>query len=200
MIKNVLFDVGGVLIGYRWQDMLRDYGQPEKDLPEIGDIIFGDPYWRRLDKGEVSLAETTKHFVETYPKYSQCLEYFFTHAELMAVDRPRVWEKMKELKAKGYKIYLLSNYSDELFDIHVRTREFIDYPDGMVVSYEAHVCKPDPLIYQIMVDRYNLKKEECIFFDDLIENVTTAKEFGFSSVQITSEEVLLEEIEKLLNQ
>ena len=70
----------------------------------------------------------------------------------------------------------------------------------MVVSYEAHVCKPDPLIYQIMVDRYNLKKEECIFFDDLIENVTTAKEFGFSSVQITSEEVLLEEIEKLLNQ
>ena len=56
--------------------MLRDYGQPEKDLPEIGDIIFGDPYWRRLDKGEVSLAETTKHFVETYPKYSQCLAYF----------------------------------------------------------------------------------------------------------------------------
>ena len=152
-----------------------------------------------MDRGEVTLGEAKQHFMEVNPQYADVLDYFLTRAELMTTDRPKVWRKMKEAKDIGYNIYILSNYGEELFDLHARTKEFINYPDGMVVSYEAKCCKPDKQIYQIMVDRYGLTPSECIFFDDLEENVISAIEFGFSSVQITSEEVLLEELEKLIN-
>ena len=198
MIKNIIFDIGGVLLEYRWRDMLLDYGASEEEALAINKITFSDPTWRAMDRGDVTLAEARDYFVKTYPDYSDYLQFFLTRTDLMDVDRPKVWEKMKACKDAGYGIYILSNYGKELFDQHAACKEFMQYPDGMVISYEIRSCKPERPIYDTLADRYNLVREESIFFDDMEENVTAAIEYGFHSVQITSQQVILDELDKLL--
>ena len=104
----------------------------------------------------------------------------------MHLPRPEVWEKIHRLKEKGYAIYLLSNYSKFLFDIHTKGASFMDDIDGKVVSYEIHQVKPDRGIYETLLNRFSLKPEECIFFDDRKENTDTAKELGIKTCTIES--------------
>ena len=110
----------------------------------------------------------------------------------MPVKRERVWKKVAELKDKGYRLYVLSNYSEYLFNKHTRDVPVISLMDGMVISYEVHSIKPDHAIYRHILDKYDLKPEESIFFDDRKENVVAARELSMDAVQITSEDMLLE--------
>ena len=107
---------------------------------------------------------------------------------------------MKLLKDKGYKIYLLSNYSDYLFNRHTEGKAFLDYIDGKVVSYEVHYTKPQKEIYEILLSKYNLKPEESLFFDDREENVQTAVSLGISGCVVKSREHINKELEKLINE
>ena len=118
----------------------------------------------------------------------------------MHIPRTDVWKKFHELKEKGYHIYLLSNYSSDLFHKHTKGASFLDDIDGMVVSYQVHVKKPEPEIYHCLLEKYGLKAEECIFFDDRAANTEAAEKLGIRSVTITSKEVLLEQMDTLLEQ
>ena len=100
------------------------------------------------------------------------------------------------LKEKGYKIYILSNYPESLFKKHTEYADFMDDIDGLMVSYMIHKAKPDDAIYKALCDKYNLDKNESIFFDDREENVEGAMEFGIKAVRILSEQVLLDELDK----
>ena len=102
------------------------------------------------------------------------------------------------LKEKGYKIYLLSNYSEELFHAHTKGAKFLDVLDGGVVSYQVHALKPDREIYEILLEKYSLKAEECLFFDDRMDNVEGAKKAGIQAIQVTSREMLNETLDKML--
>ena len=101
---------------------------------------------------------------------------------------------------KGYKIYLLSNYSDYLFNRHTEGKAFLDYIDGKVVSYEVHYTKPQKEIYEILLSKYKLKPEESLFFDDREENVQTAVSLGISGCVVKSREHINKELEKLINE
>ena len=102
------------------------------------------------------------------------------------------------LKEKGYKIYLLSNYSEELFHVHTKGAKFLDVLDGEVVSYQVHALKPDREIYEILLEKYSLKAEECLFFDDRMDNVEGAKKVGIQAIQVTSREMLNETLDEML--
>ena len=109
MIKNIIFDVGDVLIGYRWKEMLLDHGIPDDIAQRVGENIFSDPIWRKFDSGFVSIEELLEHYIQLYPEDEEHIRYFLNSGELMRVERPKVWEKVHALKEKGYHIYLLSN-------------------------------------------------------------------------------------------
>ena len=114
----------------------------------------------------------------------------------MYVNRPDVWEKVHELKEIGYSIYLLSNYSEDLFRKHTREAAFLQDIDGGIISWREHMMKPDPRIYQLLLDRYQLKAEECIFYDDREENTAAARRLGIAAETITSRQQLLGLLEK----
>lgn len=198
MIKNIIFDVGDVLLGYRWKDMLRDYGMEDSEAEIVGNLMFNDELWHTLDLGIKTDEEVIKEYKKKYPKYSEVIEWFISHGEYMHVQRPDVWYRVHLLKEKGYKIYLLSNYSKNLFDKHTRGATFLDEIDGKVVSYEINVAKPNKKIYIYLLEKYNLNPEECIFYDDRIENINAAQELGIKSIQVVSKEKLIEDIDKLL--
>ncbi|MEZ3422683.1 MAG: HAD family phosphatase [Lachnospiraceae bacterium] len=198
MIKNIIFDVGDVLLEYRWKDMLKDYGLPDDEAYKVGNLMFNDNLWHEFDLANMTRDEIVGQYLKNYPDYAEVMQWFMTHGELMHVKREDVWEKAQKLKEKGYGIYILSNYSQELFEKHTKDAPFISLADGVVVSYQIHITKPDEKIYRYLLDKYNLKAEECIFFDDREENTEAARKLGIEAITVTSKEFLLDELDKLL--
>jgi len=153
MIKNIVFDVGEVLLGYRWKEMLmEDHGLTEERAELIGETVFSNQLWADFDLGVISMKEVIERIGKEFSEYEEDLTWFIQHADLMPVKRPRVWAMIPKLKEKGYKIYLLSNYSQELFQIHTKGADFLNVIDGKVVSYEIKIVKPDVRIYQHLFD------------------------------------------------
>lgn len=115
----------------------------------------------------------------------------------MHVPRPKVWKRVHELKEKGYRIYLLSNYSKDFFQKHTKDASFMRDLDGAVVSYQIHETKPDAAIYEYLLEKYQLNPTECLFFDDRTENVEGAVNVGIAAKRVTGQEQLLEMLAKL---
>lgn len=190
-IRNLIFDIGDVLIQYRWQDMLMDYGMSEEESNRVGTELFSDAIWtQRFDRGTISHQELEKYYAEKYPEDESAIRWFIENAIQMKVDRPEVWKEVRKLKEKGYQIYLLSNYSDYMFHLHTKDADFIKILDGKVISYEPNYVKPEPEIYWFLFEKYNLKANECLFFDDRLENVLGAHREGMDAIQVTSREMI----------
>ena len=198
MIKNLIFDVGGVLFDYRSKEMFMDYGLDEDNAIRVGTQMFNDPdrTWDIFDLGIKSDEEIADIFCKKYPGDEDVIRWFIRHGEYMQVPRPKVWKKVHELKQKGYKIYILSNYPESLFKKHTEYADFMDDIDGLMVSYMIHKAKPAEDIYKALCDKYGLDRSESIFFDDRSENVEGAVKFGMKSVKILSEQVLLDELDR----
>ena len=176
-IRTVIFDVGGVLLQYRWKYVLIDYGLSEEEAERVG--IISD-------------------YLRKYKEDGKVMAWFLRHGEYMPVARPEIWDRVHELKKRGYGIYLLSNYSEDLFRKHTQYADFMNDIDGKIVSYAVHLVKPDHAIYEELVRRYNLTREDCIFFDDREENVAAAIECGIRAVRVTGRAMLAEALDKLL--
>ena len=194
-IKNLIFDVGNVLFEYRWKQMLLDYGLSETELEVAAPLIFDNDLWKEFDLGNLEYGEIVNQYCRELPQYEGLLRWFFTSLERMHIPRRDVWEKVHKLKEKGYRIYLLSNYAKEFFDVHTKGVSFMEDLDGKVVSYEVHLLKPDAAIYECLLKKYDLKAEESVFFDDRPENTEAAEKLGIQSYTITSKEYLLEVLE-----
>ena len=190
-LKNLIFDVGGVLIGFRWRDMLTDYGFSDEQIEHFSSCIFADPFWKEFDLENLSFREVVEEYARRYPDLATDIRWFFEHAELMAVPRPAVWEELRLLKMAGYRLYLLSNYGSVLFEKHTKGAAFHQYLDGGVISWQIHAIKPHRAIYRELLSRYGLDPGECLFFDDLEENVEGARRAGIPARRVYSEEDLL---------
>lgn len=199
-LKNLIFDVGDVLLSYRWKDMLMDYGLKEDDAIRVGTEMFEDPekLWHVFDLGTKSDEEIIEAFCQKYPDDAEEIRWFIIHGEFMHVPRPEVYKSIKTLKEQGYGIYILSNYPESLFKKHLMYSEVLDYVDGMMVSYMINEAKPDAVIYEALCKKYNLKPEECLFFDDRLENVKGAKACGIEAIQVKSREQIARDLEKLI--
>ncbi len=191
-VKNLIFDIGNVLIGFRPEEMLKEYGMSEEKQKEFAEKIFMDEIWKEFDLENIPYQAVVDRYVEKYPELKEEIAWVFSHTELMPIYRPRVWEKLHLLKEDGYHIYLLTNYSSELMKSHLTLADFWKDIDGMVASYQLHVVKPDPVIYRTLLEKYQLKAEECVFFDDMASNVEGAKAVGIEAHQITDEQQLLD--------
>lgn len=190
--KNLIFDVGNVLLEYRWNQMLLDYGLSKEEAAVAGPLFFDHPNWKELDLGILSVEEVICLYEKSLPQYAGLIRWFLSNLELMPIPRKDVWEKVHALKEKGYKIYLLSNYNKDFFETHTKGADFLNDIDGKVVSYEIHQMKPEPEIYEYLLEKYQLNPQECVFFDDRPENTQTAEKLGIQSYTITSKEYLLD--------
>lgn len=198
MVKNLIFDVGGVLLGYDWLGIFKGTKFNIEEVAKIGDEVFGTELWKQMDLGMVTEAEAAEQYKKMMPNESEMIDFLFEHYKDIDVPRPEVYEIVGKLKEKGMKIFILSNYSKEFYRDHYKDIAFIDELDGMVVSCDVHLLKPDRRIYECLLERYALKAEECMFFDDLEENVEAAVKLGIKGYRVKTEEDLKEELKKLL--
>ena len=201
MIKNIIFDIGGVLVSFEPDRIFREMGLPEEEVQILYQHTAKSPYWKELDRGVLPKEEVFQTMVNTMPQaYRKDAMEFFTKRIPEAVtsfDYSADW--LKGLKERGYNIYLLTNYPEWLFETHWKKGfTFVPYVDGKVVSGKVKLIKPDHAIYETIIKKYSLNPAESVFIDDVKENVQAAKETGLNAIQFTNINDVKNQLEKLL--
>lgn len=177
MIKNVIFDLGGVVLG--------------RDLRRLGDVlntfafISADEsfpeFWSEFDRGTYTREEVTQLLSEEYNlSYEDASQQVQQLLELLQ-PIPETVAVIEELKERGIRCYILSNMSKEFYAELLKFPVF-EHFDGAVVSYQERINKPDRRIYEIILSRYGLDPSETVFADDKIANTEAAAALGLHTV------------------
>ncbi len=199
MIKNIIFDIGNVLVSFRYKDYCRDLGMDEATVEAIAKAMPENENWNKLDAGEASQEELVEMFKSDNPDLTEQIDLFWNDLTEIVRSFPQSKEWLCELKGKGYGIYLLTNYPEEMFALHCKTQfTFLDYVDGMVVSSHCKLIKPDERIYTTLMSKYNLIASECVFLDDRAVNTSAAASLGMKTITVTSPEQARLALDELL--
>lgn len=178
MTRNIIFDLGGVLINWRPDDYLKTFHYDPKHEEILKEVIGYDPVWPISDLGVYpTYKEMLEEMVKHHPEYEKEFRAFFTDAWILNVYKP-IAEGMKlfeKVRKAGYHIYVLSNFLPDAFRIIYEKYDFFRHVEGYVVSSYEGCRKPDSRIYHILLERYHLKPEESLFLDDSPTNVAAAK-------------------------
>lgn len=192
MIKTIIFDIGNVLADFSWEPFFRSFGFPEEVFEKLTRATVKSPEWNELDRGEWSTEKIIASFIANDPSIKAEITQVFQDVNAMVTKRDYAIPWILHLKEAGYRVLYLSNLG-EITHAHCQDAlSFIPYTDGGILSYEVKVIKPQPAIYQALIDKYDLKPEECVFVDDMKENVEAAAKMGFHVVHAVSHKAALE--------
>ena len=183
-VRNVIFDLAGVVFA---RDKVRC---PEYLHRFFSFIVPGEvmpDFWDDYDRGTRTFDEVAEALAEyrgcEVEKARSLMREAITYQEEVEPTKRLI----ADLKAAGYRLYVLSNMSLEYIE-YLRKKEVYSYFDGEVVSSEVHLCKPEPEIYEAVLERYGLKASESLFLDDRIENVNAAIECGIGGLLIDKDD------------
>ncbi len=178
MIRNIVFDLGNVLISFKPSEYLKNHNYPEDKTNIILKDIFFSPEWLLLDNGTIELNEAIESIEKRSPlKRAEIVSVFNERPGIMFPLEDNV-KMLPELRKEGFRLYYLSNFPIDTFSEIKNSYSFFKYFDGGIISAEVKHSKPDPEIYMIFLKKYNLDPGESLFVDDTEINVTTAESLG----------------------
>lgn len=196
-MKNIVFDLGGVVVDWSPERLMEEYpGNPEMPVA-LFERGFFQKYWQEYDRGMVDQTGIVKEMSRFAScPYAECWDFveFVKHS---LKDIPATQHLIKELSAKGYRLFCLSNMSVEYYD-YLKDREVFQYFDGQIISALEHTIKPEKEIFEVLMERYDVLPQESIFIDDLDKNIETARQIGFHTVHFTDKEKGIREIRDML--
>lgn len=200
MINTVIFDIGMVLVDFCWPKMFHNFGLEGEDFEIVANATVRNPFWEEFDKGVLSTEEIIDTFALKAPNHREYIAKIFEDPRQMIerFDYSIPW--IQELKARGYRVYILSNWSTPTYHACLDNElSFLPYVDGAVFSFQEHVIKPDKKIFEIICDRYQINPKEAVFLDDNQANVLSSREFGLNTIHFTSYEQAKKELEEYLS-
>jgi len=190
MIKNIIFDIGNVILNFNLLNVLPAFTDNKEEQKFILDNIVNSPEWlghALIDTGYVKREEAIEIVKDrTNHVNDELISKFWNNYNDYAVIDENVMSLIKKLKDNNYKIYLLSNINPYTYDF-VKKSGLFDIVDGSVLSYIEHEVKPYKGIYNTLINRYSLIPEECLFIDDREENVKTANSLGMLGSNVKSD-------------
>lgn len=183
MIRNIIFDMGNVLIKFVPSQIVEELGLTSKEDEELLlKTVFHSGEWHQTDLGTMTELDLWNSVSQKLPKH--LLSY--AHDIILEWDKdlvpvPGMEDFVRTCKEKGHKIYLLSNASlrQPLYFPRIPGNQYFD---GTVISAILGICKPDRRIYEYLLFKYGLKAEECVFIDDLPANIEAANEVGIHGI------------------
>lgn len=197
MIRNIVFDIGNVLTDFRWKEFLEDKGFDDEMVGRIARASVLNPLWNEIDRGVWEEEKLLREFVKMDPEIEAEIRRAYGNVNGMVTKREYAVPWIKELKAKGYRVYYLSNFSYKAYVECRDALDFLPYTDGGILSYQEKVVKPDPEIYRRLLYRYSLKAEESVFIDDTKVNVEAAEGLGLHGICFQTREQALKELQAL---
>ena len=198
MIKTVIFDIGNVLTDFAWQEMYKEKGLGGETYERVAKATVQSSYWCELDRGVLTFEEVMERFVSLDAEMEDEIRRVLADTHGIVTGRAYAVPWVCSLKERGLKVYVLSNFSEKIWRECKDALEFYEYTDGGIISYREHLIKPDPAIYRLLLERYGLEANECIFVDDLKENVDAAKTLGINGIVFENYEQAKKELEDIL--
>jgi 2-haloacid dehalogenase len=183
MIKNVIFDYGNVLVDWNPAYLfLPVFNGDEEKCRFFTDNICNREWFTRMDRGE-DMDTCVAELQALHPEYADAVAMFRDRwFDMCHGDIPGMLEIIQDLKQKGYGVFGLTNWPAATFAEARRRFKTIGSIDNYVVSSSVHLAKPEPAIYQLLLSKYNLKAQECVFIDDRADNVNAAMALGMSGI------------------
>lgn len=197
-IETIIFDLGNVLIDWEPRRLFRKIFADEEEMEYFLKNICTSEWNVQQDKGR-TLAAATQILVEKYPNYTTEIEAFYGRWEEMlgGAIQPTV-DILEELyHAKTHRIYALTNWSAETFPVALRDFPFLKYFEGILVSGDEKMIKPQQEIYKLMCSRYKINPATAIFIDDSLANIKGCEDFGMKGIHFQSATQLKEELRQL---
>ncbi|MDO9260423.1 MAG: HAD family phosphatase [Flavobacteriaceae bacterium] len=195
-IKNIIFDFGGVLVDwnprYLYKTVFNDAAQMEYFLTHIC-----TEEWNLQQDKDRTLEEGTLLLQKQFPDYADLINLFYDQWEVMLNGEITENVKLLPQLKQHYPLFGLTNWSAETFPIALNRFSFFKIFDGIVVSGEEKMIKPDKDIFHLLLNRYQIKASESLFIDDNINNIIAANEMGFHTIHIKPTIILEEELKKM---
>ena len=196
MIKNIVLDIGNVLVDWNPKGAMRELGLSEEVVQKVAAATVETDFWNEADRGVLSPEEILEEFHKKSPELREEIDLFWNHVELSLRQFSYTKDWIRSMKEQGFHVYILSNYGDWTYQ---KTKEealdFLALVDGAILSYAVKQIKPDADIYQTLLSRFGLTAEECVFIDDRLENVEGAKREGIHGIHFRTIEQVQKELE-----
>lgn len=198
MIKTIIFDLGNVLINWEPEHLYRKIFEDEQEMQHFLTHICTSDWNVQQDAGR-PIQDANALLIQQYPHYKKEIEAFYGRwTEMLGGAIEGTVEILKQLKTgQKYRLYALTNWSAETFPHAIERYEFLQWFEGIVVSGDEKMIKPQAEFYQIILDRYDIDPSTAVFIDDSLKNVVGAKEVGIDAIHFHSPEKLAEELKAL---
>lgn len=194
MIKNIIFDLGNVLLDFSPAEYLDNLGFNKEKISKLNSLIFDSPEWLMLDRGTISEKEAVQKWQQRSPELKADIKLVMENWHDILTVKEESRAILAELAQKNYKLYVLSNFHQKAFDYVRQKYDFFEYFDGLVISAEINLIKPEAEIYDYLLDKFNLKAEATLFIDDSQENIKAALEKGLRVIHFKDAESLKQEL------
>jgi len=189
---NLIFDIGNVLVKYNPQEYLERLFQDSLVIEKINETVFKSKEWLLMDKGLLSFNEATEIYCKREPNYSSEIRKTMENVITMFTPLEDTIELLPKLKKAGHELYYLSNIQFEIRDYLLEKHDFFKLFVGGIFSCDINQIKPSREIYQSLLSNYSLNPSDCVFFDDIQENISAAEKEGIKGVLFTSADCVLE--------
>ena len=200
MIKNIVFDLGNVLLDFDPERYLEALGYQGKVKEQLKSEIFKTDEWLMLDRGTISQEEAVEIWQQRNPDLRGEIADVMTDWEKILTLKKESLEILESLAAKNYNLYILSNFHEKAFTYVSNKYNFFDYFDGKVISADIGMIKPDPEIYEHLLNKFNLEAGTTLFIDDSQKNIAAAINKGIRVIHFNDAEGLKEELKLYLKE
>ncbi len=193
-IKNIIFDVGQVLIKYKPLKNLEKALQDKILAKDVYTKTFGSQDWLKLDRGLITREELVTELGQRYPELEDIIAESIRNWPEFLEPVPENASLLEKLKESDYHLYYLSNFPREGFKETQEIFPYLKIFEEGVISGETGYIKPEPGIYRALIAKTDLEPSLSLFIDDCQENLTAAEKFGFQTVHYTAETDLREKL------
>ena len=194
MIKNIVFDLGNVLLNFKPIIYLNAHIKDKAKVQQIHDEIFSSEEWLMLDRGIITQEEAINEICNRSTQNGGLIKqvmYNWYHILTPIYDSVEI---LKELKHKGYRLYVLSNFHLLAYEDVNKRYEFFKYFDGGIISYKENLLKPNEAIYNKLIKEYKIDPKESIFIDDMFQNIESAAKLNFETILFIDSKDLREKL------
>ncbi|NUO80440.1 HAD family phosphatase [candidate division KSB1 bacterium] len=196
-IQTVIFDLGGVLIDWNPRYLYRKLMQSEAEIDYFLSNICTFA-WNGLQDAGRSFREGTLALQAQHPEHAEMIAaYYGRWEEMLAGAIEENVEIFREVKRTGLPVYALTNWATESFPVAQKHYDFLREFDGIVVSGEEKVAKPDARLFHILFERYKIEARRAAYIDDSASNIITAKSLGLHAIHFQNAELLRRELQAL---
>ncbi len=194
-LTTIVFDIGSVLIRWDMRNLYRKVFDDSARMEWFLANICTHDFNIEQDRGR-PFAEAVADLSRKHPEWKAEIELYDSRwTEMLDGTISGTVDILGELQQKNWPTYAITNFSREKFDVSRKLFPFLDTFRGTVVSADERLVKPDPEIFEVFLQRYNLRGQECVFIDDSLPNVETAKHLGFHALHFTGPEQFRRDLE-----